>query len=55
MADEIYVVGKLLTVDAGKFFTAVAVNDKKTFDPAVVKSLTDAPPLHLHLEYLKFL
>lgn len=45
VADEIYVVGKLFTVVAGKFLSAVAVSDKNTFDPAAVKSLTDAPPL----------
>jgi hypothetical protein len=49
-----YVVGRLLTVDAGKFLTAVAVNDKKTFDPAVVKSDTDAPPL-IKISYIEII
>ncbi len=54
VADEMYVVGRLLTVDAGKFLTAVAVNDKKTFDPAVVKSDTDAPPL-IKISYIEII
>lgn len=37
-------VGKLLTVEAGKFLIPFDETDKNTSEPAVVKSLAEAPP-----------
>jgi hypothetical protein len=38
------VVGRLLTVDAGKFLIPVDVTAKKISEPAAIISLAEAPP-----------